>query len=207
MKKYIILFSLISTITILNACNDSSIDPNAIYYVPEEIDVSYSKGNANASLVITEFSDYQCPFCAKFTLEVLPQLQNDYIETGKILFVFKDYPIPNHKFAQKASEATYCAGEQNQDFFWKLHVKLFENQNKLEIEDILNYVDEMDINKNAFETCLRSDKYKNLVLRNKQEGVFADVTATPTLLIGNEKVIGLQPYENLAKIIETQLKK
>lgn len=204
MKK--ILICLIA-IFVFTACQPGEIDRDGNFVVPSDIDVTYSKGNANASVVITEYSEYECPFCSKFTLETLPQLQNDYIETGKVLFVFKDFPIPNHKFAQKASEATYCAGEQNEEKFWELHVKLFENQKNLAIEDILKYGEELDLNVNALASCIESGKYEVLVLRNRQDGLNAEVNATPTLMVNDEKIVGHQPYENLVKIIETQLKK
>jgi protein-disulfide isomerase len=139
-------------------------------------------------------------------LDVLPQLQKDYIETGKILFVFKDFPIPNHQYAQKASEATYCAGEQNEDSFWDLHVKLFQNQTNLTKEDLIKYAGEFELNVQAFTTCIESDRYKNLVLRNRQDGLKAGVNATPSILINDVKLAGLQPYENIVKIIETELK-
>lgn len=175
--------------------------------VPPELDVTYTKGNANAPIVITEYSDYQCPFCAKFTLEVLPDLQKEYIEDGKVLFVFKDFPLPSHQYAQMASESTYCVGEQDSEKFWDYHVKIFENQTELTKEDLVKYAEEVGVNTEAFKTCLDSRKYQSLVLRNKQEGLDAEVSATPTLFINDIKVRGLQPFDSLEKIIETELRK
>jgi len=194
-------------LTIFSGCGaEETIDYNNLV-VPKEIDVTYAKGNAMAKVVITEYSDYQCPFCARFTLDTLPQLQNDYLETGKVKFVFKDFPIPNHKYAQLASEATYCAGEQNEEYYWKMHVKLFESQKDLSKEALIKYAEETGVNINVFKSCLENGKYKTLVLRNRQDGLTAGVGATPTLYINGTEVVGVQPYENLAKIIETELKK
>jgi protein-disulfide isomerase len=201
-KIYILIISTI----LFTGCHIGDIADNTVYDVPSDIDVTYSKGNANASVVITEYTDYECPFCAKFTLNTLPLLQNDYIETGKVLFIMKDYTIPNHKYAQKAAEATYCAGDQREDAFWEMHVKLYENQDNLEIEDLMRYAEEIGLESNSFNNCLDIDKYKNLILRNRQEGIDLDITATSTLIINDEKVAGLQPYEDLVKIIETQIK-
>lgn len=200
MKK---IYILLITIIFFTGCHNGG-SPDEI---PSEIDVTYTKGNANASVIITEYSDYECPFCSKFTLDVLPLLQTDYIETGKVLFVFKDYPIQNHEYAQKASEATYCAGEQREDAFWEMHVKLFGNEENLSLDDLMQYAEELDLEINSFNHCLDIDKYRNLVLKNRQEGIERGVTAIPTLIINDEKVEGLQPYESLVKIIETQLKK
>lgn len=203
MKKLAILILILTTLT---GCHSDDIDINIVYDVPSDIDITYSKGNANAPVVITEYSDYECPFCAKFTLEILPQLQADYFESGKVLFVFKDYPVPVHQKAQKAAEATYCAGEQREDAFWEMHIKLFSNQENLELNNLKTYAEEIGLELNAFNNCLDVEKYKNLVLRNRQQGAELDVSATPTLFINDEKVVGLQPYENLVKVIETQLK-
>jgi protein-disulfide isomerase len=206
MKKLTLILAIIC-LAVFSGCEEQeTIDYNNLV-VPKDIDITYGKGNANAKVVITEYSEYQCPFCARFTLDILPQLQNDYLETGKVKFVFKDFPIPNHKYAQLASESAYCAGEQNEELFWKMHIKLFENQKDLTKEALMKYAQEIDVNANVFQACLESGKYKTLVLRNRQEGLTSGVSATPTLFINNTEVIGVQPYENLVKIIETELKK
>lgn len=197
----------------LYGCGCSDISVNDNIDIPAGIDVTYTKGNANAKLIITEYSEYDCSFCARMTLEVLPQLQEDYFEEGNVKFIFKDFPLPNNPNSQMASEATYCAGEQNEEKYWEMHVKLFEKNNKLEKEDILKYADDLELNVNALNVCLDERKYKNLVLRNKQDGLKIGIESTPTLIIqniekGSEPVElkGVQPYENLKKIIEIELK-
>jgi len=206
MKKIALLLSLLFSL-VLSGCGAEENISNEEIVVPRDIDVTYGKGNANAKVVITEYSDYQCPFCARFTLDQLPLLQNDYLETNKVRFIFKDYPIPNHKYAQMAAQATYCAGEQNEDFFWKMHVSLFENQKDITKEDLIARAEAMGVNSNVFRSCLETEKYKNLVLRNRQDGIKAGVTGTPTLFINDQKITGIQPYENLVKIIETEINK
>ncbi len=205
MKKIFLLS--FATLIFISGCNGSDVDINENIQVPSDIDITYTKGNANASVTITEYSDYQCPFCARLTLEILPLIQNDYIETGKILFVYKDLPLPNHKYAQKASEATYCAGEQNEDKFWEMHVKIFENQKNIRREDLSKYAEEVGLNVQAFDSCLDSDKYKNLVLRNRQDGLKAGVEGTPTLFVNDVPLVGLPQYEALKQVIETELRK
>lgn len=202
MKKILSLLAVF--VFVLAGCSG---EDTANISVPSEIDVTYSKGNANAKVVITEYSDYECPFCAMFTLQILPQLQNDYIETGKIQLVFKDYPIANHQYAQKAGEATYCAGEQDENLFWQFHVDLFSDQEHISRQDLTALAEKHELNVQAFDTCLDTDKYKNLILRNRIEGKEKGVTATPTIFINDTKLLGVQPYENIKKIIETELAK
>ncbi len=84
-------------------------------------------GDENAPIVMLEFSDFQCPFCGKFWAETLPQIEKNYVDTGKVLFVYKDFPLREiHPFAQKAAEAALCAGDEGN--FWEYHDELFKNQ-------------------------------------------------------------------------------
>ncbi|MEK7497584.1 MAG: thioredoxin domain-containing protein [Patescibacteria group bacterium] len=87
---------------------------------------SSSKGDSNAKVVLVEFSDFQCPFCARFYSETLGQIQKDYIDTGKVRLVYKHFPLISiHPNAQKAGEASECANEQGK--FWEMHDALFES--------------------------------------------------------------------------------
>lgn len=84
-------------------------------------------GNENAKVTLIEFSDYQCPFCARFFTQTEGQLKSEYIDTGKVKFYYRDFPLPQiHPGAQKAAEAARCAGDQNK--YWQYHDSLFQNQ-------------------------------------------------------------------------------
>ncbi len=84
-------------------------------------------GKKDAPIVMLEFSDFQCPFCGKFFRDTFPKIKKDYIDTGKVYFVYKDFPLSQiHAMAHKAAEAGNCANEQGK--FWEYHNKLFENQ-------------------------------------------------------------------------------
>jgi protein-disulfide isomerase len=85
------------------------------------------KGNPNAKLTLIEFSDYQCPFCRRHAENTLPSLDKEYIATGKVRYVFHDFPLEAiHPQAFKAAEAAHCAGEQQK--YWEMHGRLFANQ-------------------------------------------------------------------------------
>jgi protein-disulfide isomerase len=92
------------------------------------------KGKEDALVTMVEFTDYQCPFSAKFTQETLPQIEKEYIETGKVKLAFRDFPLPMHSLAQKAAEAARCAGDQ--DAFWEYHDLIFENQQYLSLDQL-----------------------------------------------------------------------
>ena len=122
-------------------------------------------GNPDAPITIVEFSDFQCPFCARFNAQTLPSIMEEYIDQGKVKLVFRDFPIQSiHPNALPAAVAAECANEQ--DKFKEMHDVLFEKQNewnKLETDDALSlfnqYATDMQLNQNTFDTCLTSGKY------------------------------------------------
>lgn len=83
-------------------------------------------GNANAPITIIEFSDYECPFCKRFYDQTFGQIKKDYIDTGKVKFIYRDYPLSFHPGAEPAAQAANCAGEQGK--YWEMHDKIFQAQ-------------------------------------------------------------------------------
>ena len=178
------------------------------------IDKAPFKGNKNAKLTLIEFSDYQCPFCSRHVQQTLPQLEKDYIKTGKVKYVFFDFPLDFHKNAFRAAEAADCAGEQGK--FWQMHDLLFANQKALEPTDLTNYAKELKLDTSKFQKCLDSGKYANEVKKDIEIGQKAGVTGTPSFFLGvtnpkdpNVKAIkvikGAQPFSNFKEAIDTTL--
>ena len=174
-------------------------------------------GNSNAPITIIEFSDFQCPFCAKFHIETLPTIMEEYINKGTVKLVFRDFPIQNiHPNAVPASIAAECANEQGK--FKQMYDTLFEKQKEwsnLETSyaiTIFNqYASEMELNVEKFDSCLRNVKYLEDVQNDLNDGRTYGVTGTPGFFIGNEQIgfvelKGSQPFESFKKIIDSQLK-
>jgi protein-disulfide isomerase len=172
------------------------------------------KGERDAKVTIIEFSDYQCPFCARFSRETLPKIEQEYIQTGKVRYVFRDFPIVSiHKEAIKAAEAANCAGDQKR--YWEMHDRLFANQKQLKPEDLPKHAEALGMNRAAFETCLKSGKYFREVQADLRDGLRAGVKSTPTLFLGlTEKsntitaaaiVEGAQPYAAFKEAIDALL--
>jgi len=149
---------------------------------PQIIQVSLDddpvKGNPDATITIVEFSDFQCPFCKRFHETTLPLIQENYIDTGKVKFVYRDFPIqslhPNG--AVPAAVASECADEQG--MFWEYHDKLFQNQKnweRLATDGVVNefkaYADELGLNTDQFNDCLDSEKYLDEVKKDYQDAV------------------------------------
>lgn len=155
------------------------------------IDDDPSLGSNTAKVVIVEFSDYQCPFCKNFYTNILPELKKDYINTGKVKYVYRDFPLNLHKSAIDAAMAANCAGDQGK--YWEMHDKLFENQDMWSDADnpkdlFKTYAFELRLNTYTFNECLDSEKYKDEIIKDKEEGVSYGVSGTPTLFL-NGKIL------------------
>jgi len=140
------------------------------------------KGDKNARIVVIEFSDYQCPFCARFARETSPLIEKEYVQTGKIRYIFRDLPLTSiHPNAFKAAEAAACAGEQ--DKFWEMHDRLYENQKKIALSDLPSHAESIGLDKARFEQCLSSDKYAEKIRQDMAEASRVGVTGTPAFFV------------------------
>ena len=160
------------------------------------------RGNASAPVTIVEFSDFQCPFCARVnpTLDRVRQTYGD-----RVRLVFKDYPLGNHPLAPKAAEAARCAGDQNK--FWEMHDAMFANQRALEVPSLKQTARAIGLDGAAFDQCLDSSKHQEAVRANTALGERMGVNSTPTLYINGRAVIGAMPFESFKQIIDEELAK
>ncbi len=165
-------------------------------------------GNANAKITILEWGDYQCTFCYKFHQDTLNTIQQDFVETGKVKLVFKDFPL-NGPDSFLAAEASYCANDQEK--YWQYHDELYKNWQGertgwITSESLNNFASTVDLDLDKFNECLDEHKYKNKVSLIYEFGKEIGVDATPSFLIFNdEKVIkirGNQPLEVFLKTID-----
>jgi protein-disulfide isomerase len=160
-----------------------------------DIGDSPTKGPKDAKVVLVEFSDFQCPFCGRFSRDTIPQVQTDYVDTGKIKYVFADFPLESiHPYAFKAAEAASCAGEQGE--FWKMHDHLFANQTKLKPEDLTQYADTLGLDKTKFQQCLDTQKRAPTIRKVMAQAGDAGVSSTPTVMVGV-----MQPNSSKVKIL------
>ena len=173
-------------------------------------------GNPDAPITIIEFSDFQCPFCARFHTQTLPLILEQYIEQGKVKLVFRDFPIQSiHPNALPASIAAECANEQGK--FREMHDMLFDNQNQWNNQETTEalsvfseYATEIQLDQETFDSCLTSGKYIEEIRKDLDDGRDYGVSGTPGFFVGNEKIgfvelKGAQPFDNFKKIIDAQL--
>jgi protein-disulfide isomerase len=174
-------------------------------YLPPKVEVEAvgpSKGPADAPITIVEFSDFQCPFCAKAepTVKDLMELEK---YKGKIRLVFRDFPLEFHKLAPKAAEAAHCAGDQ--DKYWEMHGRLFAGNTKLEVTDLKGYARELKLDAGRFDKCLDAGEKAKIVEENFKAGRAAGVTGTPAFFINGRLISGAQPLEAFKTIIDAEL--
>ena len=164
-------------------------------------------GSENAPVTIIEFSDYECPFCSRFYTETEIQIRNDYVDTGKVKLVYKDFPLSSlHPSAQKAAEAARCAGDQGK--YWEMHDILFEKQQEwasLGVSKTAEYAATLGLDGGQFSSCLSTGKYTSAVQKDFNEGSSLGVSGTPTFFVNGLEVVGAQPYAIFKQIIDQEL--
>ena len=144
---------------------------------------AFVKGGTGARVVVVEFSDFQCPFCARHARQTLPQIEREYLATGKVLYAMRHLPLEAiHPDAFRAAVAAECAGDQGK--FWPMHERLFGNQQALSAADLGRYAREAGVEAGAFQKCLDADTHGAKVRRDLAEAQAAGVTGTPTFFLG-----------------------
>ncbi len=170
-------------------------------------------GQPDAVVTLIEFTDYQCPFCRRHNTQTKPQLIKDYVETGKLKYVLREFPLAQiHPQATKAAEAALCAGDQ--DKYWDMNALFFANQRKLKPTDLLAYAGDLGLDMARFSACLDDGKHAKRVQSDLQAGIKAGVRGTPSFFLGltdpsdstkikATKVLrGAQPYSVFKQAID-----
>ncbi|MFN7964554.1 MAG: thioredoxin domain-containing protein [Acidobacteriota bacterium] len=164
------------------------------------VDNDPGQGPADAPITMIAFSDYQCPFCKRVEPTVHDVLAK---YPGKIRYVFRDYPLSFHQFAQKAGEAAGCADEQGK--FWEMHEKLFANNTALAVDNLKQYAKDLGLNADQFNQCLDGGKRAQEVSEDFNAGNLAGVSGTPAFFINGRFINGAVPLENFTEVIDEEL--
>ena len=177
-------------------------------------------GDKNAPVTIVEFSDYECPFCQRSFNDVLPGLKKNYIDTGKVKLVFRDFPLSFHANAHKEAEAAECARSQGDDStYYMFHDKIFtqttSNGTGLALTQLPVIAKSLGLNVSQFQQCLDSGTFKAEVDKDISDGSAAGVAGTPAWFIGKSSkdgviegqyINGAYPYANFQSAIDELLK-
>lgn len=169
---------------------------------PVEVGTAPIFGGKDAKVTIVEYSDYQCPFCAKGA-DLLKDIKKKY--GNKVKVAFKNFPLPFHNHAEGAAVAGLCANEQGVEYFWKMHDEMFAHQDSLDPEGLKKTAKKIGLKADAFDKCLAENKYLAQVKADMEEGRKLKVKSTPTFFINGQLINGAQPIEVFSEIIDEEL--
>lgn len=166
-----------------------------------------SRGSASAPIVVYEMSDFQCPWCRKHAMETFPELEERFIDTGKVRWVFVNFPIVSiHPNSVAAAEFAMCAAQQ--DRFWPIHDLIFKHQEKWAgLDDptpfLITLADSIDLPRDSLRACLESGAGRAIVKRDAEGAARAGATSTPTFYIEGGLLAGYAPVEVFAGILDS----
>ncbi len=146
------------------------------------LDQGYSLGSSEAPLAMVEFTDYECPFCRQFQSSTFAEIRKQYIDTGKVRFVVRDFPLVNHPYAFPAAEAAHCAADQGK--FWPMHDALFSDPGQLVQKRLLEHAEALKLEMDDFQSCLQTGRHKLEIQDQVQVATALQVHGTPSFLIG-----------------------
>lgn len=194
-------------------------DPSRPTPLPEKVEVSIEGepfwGEEDAPVTLVEFTDYQCPFCKRAFDTMWEKLKKEYIDTGKVKYVVRDFPLSFHQNAQAAANAANCAYDQGgNEVYFNYHDLLFKNQSEWEslaadalTDKFKEFATQVGLEESKFSTCLSSEKYADEINQDIMDGQAAGVSGTPTFFINGKRVVGAVPYTQIKGIIDDQLKR
>jgi protein-disulfide isomerase len=171
-------------------------------------------GNKDAKVTLVEFTDYQCPFCARHSQQTLPPIVKEFVDAGKVKYVLRDFPIPAlHPQSPKSHEAAYCAGEQGK--YWPMHDRLMGDIRGQDGDKLTAHARSLKLDVRKFEQCLESGRHAAAVKKAVEDGQRAGVRGTPTFFVGvsedgrtvqaTRMLRGAQPYERFKVVLTAAL--
>jgi protein-disulfide isomerase len=166
----------------------------------------YLKGSADAPVEITEYADYQCPFCQTFATLQMPTIEERLVQTGRVRWRYRDFPLEQHKFARLAAHSAACADEQGK--YWDQHQRIYEGQPEWSTARdagpiFRNYAKAIGLDLNRYDACMKAGKYAGRIQASYNEGVQVGVASTPTLLVGGRLYKGRFDSDAITKLVDS----
>jgi protein-disulfide isomerase len=174
--------------------------------------VSRAKGQEAAKLRVLEISDFQCPYCARFAVEVYPKIDSAYVKPGKVQWVFVNMPLPGHGNAWVAAEAALCAGGTG-DAFWPMHDRIFASQAEWgpsadPAPVFRRFAQQSAVALEAYDACVAGDRVARVILQDLMYALSLRVNGTPAFQVGEgQTVVGVKSFEEWKQILDAALLK
>jgi protein-disulfide isomerase len=166
----------------------------------------YVKGSPDAPVEITEYADYQCPFCQTFATLQMPTIEERLIKTGRLRWRYRDFPLQQHPFARLAAHSAACADEQGK--YWQQHTSIYEGQSEwASAKDagplFRRYAQANGLDLSRYDACMKSGKYAGRIQASLDQGVQLGVNSTPTLLVGDRLYRGRFDSDAIIKLVDS----
>jgi protein-disulfide isomerase len=166
----------------------------------------YLRGSDQAPVEITEFADYQCPFCQTFATLQMPTIDERLIKTGRVRWRYRDFPLQQHSFARLAAHSAACADEQGK--YWDQHDRIYEGQSdwagaRNAGPTFRNYARASGLDLGRYDACMKAGKYAGRIQASYNEGVQLGVGSTPTLLVGGRLYRGRFDSDAIIKLVDS----
>ncbi|MGD2153494.1 MAG: DsbA family protein [Gemmatimonadales bacterium] len=205
--------ALIGFVVISNrsGANAGEVDPLAIQSLLDSMSVEQLgvvRGADDAPVIIEEFADYMCGWCSMMATLTVPQVLEDYVDTGKARIIFYDYLLYPGSPAETAAQAARCAGEQNA--FWAMHKVLMSRQHewadsRSPIGMIRQYADGLGLDGGSIEACVEDGTYRDVVMASSQLAQQRGLNSTPVFFFNGRRIDGAMGYDRMAQVIEEEL--
>lgn len=166
----------------------------------------YLKGSPDAPVEITEFADYQCPFCQTFATLQMPTIEERLINTGRLRWRYRDFPLQQHSFSRLAAHSAACADEQGK--YWDQHKRIYEGQTEWATARdaapiFRRYAQAGGLDLGRYDACMKAGKYAGRIQASLDEGIQLGVNSTPTLLVGNKLYRGRFDSDAITKLVDS----
>jgi protein-disulfide isomerase len=166
----------------------------------------YVLGSANAPVEVTEFADFQCPFCQTFATLQMPAIQSRLIDTGRLRWIYRDFPLQQHSFSRLAAHSAACADEQGK--YWEQHNRIYEGQaewaeSRDAVPILRNYAKATGLDLGRYDECMKTGKYAGRIQASYNDGVQLGVNSTPTLLVGGRLYKGGFDSDAIVKLVDS----
>jgi protein-disulfide isomerase len=213
MKRFYVVFAAVAVMG-LGALGYLATRPQTVS-IPANVTVQpsdtsgfrgYLKGSPEAPVEITEFADYQCPFCQTFATLQMPTIEQRLINTGRVRWRYRDFPLQQHSFARLAAHSAACADEQGK--YWAQHGRIYEGQaDWAAARDagpvFRHYAQASGLDLGRYDACMKAGKYAGRIQASLNEGVQVGVSSTPTLLVSGRLYRGRFDSDAITKLVDS----
>jgi len=170
----------------------------------------YTLGSESAPVEVTEYSDFECPFCASFATVQMPVIREQLISTGKLRWRFRDFPLPSHKYSRYAAMAAQCAGEQGK--FWEMHDQLFNNHQWAQTGKnprglFRDFARASGLDLDKYDACMDGQRYAARLEASVQEGEAVGVRGTPSFFVSGRPYTGRGTSDDFKALVDSLTKK